>query len=162
MPYIYKMKKILFILFLLPSFAFAQTVDLNEMSINGTIDTKGYFAGVTPELQKKEYGKFIEYKIRIGDHKIELMPCSKQATGKQMMAEMKKMGASKIKGLTIKKLNCKPNECLFALTRDGKTEYKASCVVISKGKEFFAMCDSDTSEEDAKHLLEIIQTFKMN
>jgi hypothetical protein len=153
------MKKLIYILLLLPFYANAQVTDINEAGLNATIDLKGYYTDA-PTLQLKEYGKMKEHSIRLGDDKIMLTPTSKAASGKMMMGQMKKMAASKIKGVTIKLVKSSATDAILAVTRDGKTEYKSCCIVMLKGKEYFAMCEADKDQISAEHLIEIVKTLK--
>jgi hypothetical protein len=77
-----------------------------------------------------------------------------------MMAEVKKLAVQKIKGVTIKLVRSTATEAVLSITRDGKTEYKCCCVVLLKGKEYFAMCETEQAAGDAEHLIEIVKTLK--
>jgi hypothetical protein len=157
--YLYAMKKILYILLLLPFMANAQITDLNEAGLNATIDLKQYYTE-TPRLKLNEYGKMKEHSIRLGDDKIMLTPTNKVVTGKKMMAEVNKLATEKIKGVTIKMVKNTPTEAILSVTRDGKTEYKSCCIVMLKGKEYFAMCETENELVNAEHLIEIARTIK--
>jgi hypothetical protein len=153
------MKKIIYILMLLPFWASAQVTDINEAGLNATIDLKGYYTDA-PKLKLNEYGKMKEHSIRLGDDKIMLTPTNKVANGKKMMAEVKKLATEKIKGVTIKMVKNTATEAILSVTRDGKTEYKSCCIVMLKGKEYFAMCEAENDLTNAEHLIEIVKTIK--
>jgi hypothetical protein len=155
------MKKILLAILLLPCFGFAQTIDLNEIGINGTMDTKGYFTE-TPRLKKNTYGKFVEYKIYLGENTMELMPTSKAASGTKMMAEVSKMATTKIKGKKIKIINKTSTSAIMVIEEEGgTTTYKCCAIIKSKNKEFFMMGSADKTQEDAEHLIEVAKSFVM-
>jgi hypothetical protein len=153
------MKKLIYIFLLMPFWANAQITDINEAGLNATIDLKGYYTEA-PTLKLKEYGKMKEHAIRLGDDKIMLTPTSKVASGKMMMAQVKKMAIEKIKGVTIKLVKNTATEAILSVTRDGKTEYKSCCIVLLKGKEYFAMCEAENDIASAEHLIEIVKTIK--
>jgi hypothetical protein len=101
-----------------------------------------------------------EHSIRLGDDKIMLTPTNKTVNGKRMMAEMKRLATEKIKGVTIKMVKSTPTEAIMSVTRDGKTEYKSCCIIMLKGKEYFAMCEAENDVANAAHLIEIVKTLK--
>jgi hypothetical protein len=153
------MKKLIYLLLLMPFWASAQITNINEAGLNATIDLKGYYTDA-PKLKLNEYGKMKEHAIRLGDDKIMLTPTNKVVSGKKMMGEVKKLATEKIKGVTIKMVKNTPTEAILSVTRDGKTEYKSCCIVLLKGKEYFAMCEAENELANAEHLIEIVKTLK--
>ncbi len=155
------MKKLLFLILLLPFYAKAQLTDITEAGLKATIDLKGYYSE-NPTMKMEEYGQMKEHKIRLGDDKIIFSPTNKVVNGKKMMAEVKKMATQKIKGVSIKIIKNSASEAILSVTRDGKTEYKACCIVLLTGKEYFVMCETEGDISNAQHLIDISKTLKKN